>query len=670
MSETHATLAVFDNFTIPVWVFDIDNERVFWANGPALEIWNAESIEELRARDMSVDMSPPVRQSLRQYQEDFSLGRSYVLPWTLYPLDQPQTFQCHFSGYEIEPGRYALLCQALYRSGSTDGDIGHSIQAMLLTSAMVSIYDFDGRLVYANPAARATLGTGIDTLEQRFLGERDLNAIRAGIEASGEYRGELEVNTVGGTAWHEISVQLGPDANTGKQVYLFSEFDVGERRAAQEQVAYLAYHDPLTGLANRTQLVEQLNRELEHLSGSERGFALLFLDLDRFKNINDTLGHALGDRLLLQVAARVQQSVRDCDTVARLGGDEFVCILRGRDDAAAVRDTAAAILAAIARPIEVDPHELFVTASIGVGFYPGDGDSARLLMQHADVAMYRAKSEGGNTAVFFDAEMNREFEARLTLEAELREAIQLGQFMLYYQPRIDFAGQRVNAAEALLRWRHPRRGLLAAAEFIEVAEESGMLAEIDDWVLQEAARQQVCWRNEGLDIGISVNVSARQFDSENFVAKVRDALACSGCRPEDLELEITESVYMGSEPRVEGLLDELKQIGVVIAVDDFGTGYSNLAYLQNFPIDCLKIDQSFVRQTDNRNILAWIIALGQLLDVTLVAEGVETPEQAEWLDQQGCSHFQGYYFARPLTPIALSEFAVGFQPLPAIANRA
>ena len=360
----------------------------------------------------------------------------------------------------------------------------------------------------------------------------------------------------------------------------------------------------------------------------------------------------------------------DCDTVARLGGDEFVCILRGREDAAAVRDAAAAILAAIAKPVDIEPHELFVTASIGIGLYPGDGKSASRLMQHADIAMYRAKSDGGNTAVFFDADMNREFEARLTLEAELREAIQLGQFELYYQPRIDFASQRVNAAEALLRWRHPRRGLLAAGEFIEVAEESGMLAEIDDWVLQEAVCQQVSWRNEGLELGISVNVSTRQFASENFAAKVRDALACSGCRPQDLELEITESVYMGSEPSVEKLLDELKQIGVIIAVDDFGTGYSNLAYLQNFPIDCLKIDQSFVRQDDNRNILAWIIALGQLLGVNLVAEGVETPEQAEWLHQQGCSHFQGYYFARPLTPVALSEFAVGFQPLPAVANRA
>ncbi len=670
MSDTPAPLAVFDNFTIPVWVFDIDHSRVVWANAPALRAWNADSLEELRARDMSVDMSPSVRQSFRQYQEDFALGRSFVLPWTLYPLDQPQTFQCHFSGYEIEPGRFALLCQALYRSGSTDGDIGHGIQAMLLTSAMVSIYDLDGRLIYANPAARATLGAGIDTLGQRFIGERDLKAIRAGIDATGEYRGELEVNTVDGTAWHEVSVQLGPDANTGKQVYLFSEFNIHERRAAQEQVAYLAYHDSLTGLANRTQLIEQLKRELHHVAGSEQEFALLFLDLDRFKNINDTLGHALGDCLLLQVAERVRTSVMDCDTVARLGGDEFVCILRGREDAAAVRDAAAAILAAIAKPVDIEPHELFVTASIGIGLYPGDGKSASRLMQHADIAMYRAKSDGGNTAVFFDADMNREFEARLTLEAELREAIQLGQFELYYQPRIDFASQRVNAAEALLRWRHPRRGLLAAGEFIEVAEESGMLAEIDDWVLQEAVCQQVSWRNEGLELGISVNVSTRQFASENFAAKVRDALACSGCRPQDLELEITESVYMGSEPSVEKLLDELKQIGVIIAVDDFGTGYSNLAYLQNFPIDCLKIDQSFVRQDDNRNILAWIIALGQLLGVNLVAEGVETPEQAEWLHQQGCSHFQGYYFARPLTPVALSEFAVGFQPLPAVANRA
>jgi diguanylate cyclase (GGDEF)-like protein len=640
--------SLFESFTIPVWVFDVDSSGVYWANSSALSLWDAESLNELQSRDMSEDMSPSVRTRLVQYQEDFLLGKSYIEPWTLYPKGRPQTFQCHFSGIQIEQGRVALLCMNLGGAKPNDSQSLHSTQALLLTSVMISLYDNTGRLIYANPSARSMLGSGLTDLQARFVDDHHYLKLMSEVPSIGEFRVECLVNTVNGATWHELTVQFGPDAVTGKSAFLISESDISERRKAQHQVHQLAYNDTLTGLVNRANLVDQLNRELKIASRYKQTFAVLFLDLDRFKIINDTLGHDVGDELLIEVANSIVSAVYETDTVARLGGDEFVCILRDLSGAAMVAKTATKVLQQIALAKKLANRELLTTASIGMSVFPIDGDTSDILMKHADIAMYQAKANGGNTAVYFDPEMHAISEARMSLEAELRHAQKAGEFEVYYQPRVNAVSEQIIAVEALLRWNHPQRGLLNAAEFITDADEAGILIEIDIWVLQQATQQQVLWRQQGILLKVSVNLSARQFKNQELCSDIKNTLQQSGCYAQDLELEITESVYMGSDNSIINLLGGFRQAGLSLAVDDFGTGYSNLAYLKNFPIDRLKIDKIFVQDDQNHALLKWIISLGRLLDVKLVAEGVETKEQLALLRALGCDELQGYYFSKPV----------------------
>ena len=649
---------LFESFTIPVWIFDIDNSRVYWANSAALYLWDAESLSELQSRNMSEDMSPSIRTRLAQYKEDFRRGNSYIESWTLYPREQPYAFQCHMSGVQIEQSRIALLCMDLGETKQTDSESLRSTQALLLTSVMISLYDSDGTLTYANPAARSMLGTDLTHLQARFVDDHQYPKLMSQVASIGECQIECLVNTANGQAWHELTVQFGPDAVTGKSAYLISESDISERRKAQQQAHQLAYSDALTGLANRTNLTGQLNRELKLASRYNQTFAVLFLDLDRFKTINDTLGHDVGDELLIEVANSIVNSIYETDTVARLGGDEFVCILRDLSSAELAAKTASRVLQQIAVAKKLGDRELFVTSSIGISVFPIDGDTSDTLMKHADIAMYQAKAHGGNTAMYFDPEMNKISEARMSLEAELRRAQKTGEFEVYYQPKVDAHSEEIIAVEALVRWHHPERGLVNAEAFITVAEEAGILAEIDIWVLGKALRQQVQWRQQGLLLKVSVNLSAHQFKNPDLWSIIQTELHHSGCNAEDLELEITESVYMGSDQSVINLLKEFRQAGISLAVDDFGTGYSNLAYLKNFPIDCLKIDQIFVRDDQNHALLQWIASLGRLLNVRLVAEGVETKAQLEVLKTLGCDEFQGYFFYRPANASTITELMI------------
>lgn len=548
---------------------------------------------------------------------------------------------------------------ALDDSGSVDSDSLRNSQALLLISVMISLYHSNGRMIYANPAARSMLGAGQSKLSARLVDQKNYSELINAAELNGECRAECLVNTNSGQAWHELTVQYGPDAVTGGNAYLISETNIGERLAAQQQAKKLAFSDALTGLANRSNLVDQPNRELRHARRYKKTVAVLFLDLDRFKSINDSLGHDVGDELLVGVADSIVNAVYETDTVARLGGDEFICILRDLSSPSSAAKTASRVRQQISLPKVVGDRELFGTASIGVSVYPMDGDSSESLLKHADIAMYQAKAEGGNTAIYFDMEMNKVSEARMSLEAELRKAQKAGEFEVYYQPRVDVASEKITGVEALLRWNHPQRGLLDAFEFVNVADESGMLSEIDSWVLQVATRQQVSWKRQGIFLKVSINVFARRFKSQSLLSDINQALEQRGCRAQDLELEITESVYMGSEQSVLKLLDSLRQTGLSLAVDDFGTGYSNLAYLKNFPIDCLKIDQMFVRDNANHALLEWIVSLGKLLGVKLVAEGVETIEQFNLLKTLGCNGIQGYYFSPAVDADSISRLVSG-----------
>jgi diguanylate cyclase (GGDEF)-like protein/PAS domain S-box-containing protein len=429
--------------------------------------------------------------------------------------------------------------------------------------------------------------------------------------------------------------------------------DVTEVRALAEKVVHAAEHDFLTGLPNRFLLSDRLGQAIAMARRHGGLVAVLFLDLDGFKHINDSLGHPAGDKLLCSIAKRMSECIRSPDTVSRQGGDEFIALLEELFQPEDAANAARRILRAVAETHLIDGHELHVTASIGVSIYPDDGLDAETLIKNADTAMYQAKESGRQGYKFFEPEMNRRAVDRQSIEEDLRCALRRNEFTLHYQPKIDLKTGAITGAEALLRWAHPTRGSIPPLQFIPIAEDSGMILPIGAWVLREACTQARAWTDAGLPFAtIAVNVSAVQFRNENFLKDLFATLSETGMDPRSLELEVTESVLMEHPESTAPILDALRQEGVQVSVDDFGTGYSSLSYLQLFPIDALKIDQSFIRRIasspGDTTIVSAIIAMGQNLHMRVIAEGVETLEDLTFLKAHSCDEAQGYYFSRPV----------------------
>jgi diguanylate cyclase (GGDEF)-like protein len=468
-----------------------------------------------------------------------------------------------------------------------------------------------------------------------------------------EVRGALVIGVVNQQGINDELIEQARDLGNRVGVALAAH-------AREAQLVFGAHHDDLTGLPNRALLRERLQQELAHARRDGNQLALLFLDLDRFKSINDSLGHDGGDQFLRMTADRLRACVRECDTVARLGGDEFVVLLTGLQGPPQAAMLAGQVLALLAQPFQISDTECFIGASIGVSVFPADGTTAEDLLKHADTAMYRAKDSGRGRFVFFEESMNVEQRERALMEHELRLAIARNQLSVHYQPRIDLRDGRLLGSEALLRWHHPELGWVSPATFIPLAEEIGLIDEIGPWVLRHVCRQLAVWRAAGYAIGIvAVNVSGRQFKTNNLVTLVQQALDSAGLAPHTLEIEVTEGVLIQDVNSVIDVLGQLKQVGVSVALDDFGTGYSSMAYLRQLPIDVLKIDQSFVRDLvlheDARSIVQAIIAMAHALQKSVVAEGVETLAQANLLRAWGCDEAQGYYFSHPVTAGALEE---------------
>lgn len=430
--------------------------------------------------------------------------------------------------------------------------------------------------------------------------------------------------------------------------------DLEERKRVEQSVRHMAHHDALTGLPNRALFRDRLTHAMAQADRYHQILAVLFLDLDRFKAINDTLGHNVGDQLLKMAAERIRSCIRDCDTVARLGGDEFTIIV---DDIIEVQDAAVVaqkILDTLSQPFILHGHEVFISVSIGVTLYPNDDENADNLLRNADSAMYRAKEYGRNNYQFYVADMNVKARERLMLESQLRRALDRNEFMLYYQPRVDLFTGRVIGAEALLRWRHPDMGLVPPVQFIPILEETGMIIPVGEWVLQQASAQNRAWQELGLPpIRMAVNLSVRQFIQKDLAESVLAIIERAGLLPEYLELEITEDLLLENNQTNIVTLTKLRNRGVHISIDDFGTGYSSLSYLKRLPIDTLKIDQSFLRDIDNdpdnKAITSAIIAMAASLHLNVLAEGVETEEQLSFLRAQGCNEVQGFSFSQPLT---------------------
>ncbi len=428
---------------------------------------------------------------------------------------------------------------------------------------------------------------------------------------------------------------------------------LAERELIATELQYQATHDTLTGLANRTLLRDRLGQAIAYAARCRHPLWVAFLDLDRFKVINDTLGHKAGDLLLNTVADRLRELLRETDTVARIGGDEFVLILRSLDDNAMSSATLQRIMAAVAEPIEIDGRNYCLTCSIGVASYPDDGATPEILIERADIAMYRAKENGRGNVQFFTDEMNLRLLEQAHLEQALRAALTRDEFVLHYQPKVDLRSGRIVGVEALIRWNHPGLGMVSPARFISVAEESGLIGKIGHWVLRTACAQNKAWQDAGLAaVHVAVNLSPLQMADRTLVASLAGVLADTGLAPAHLELEITEGAVMADVDYSIGMLRAMKALGVTLAVDDFGTGYSSLSYLKRFPIDVLKIDQSFVRDVesdpDSAAIVQSIISLAHSLRLLAVAEGVETAAQLAYLQRSGCDLMQGYHFCRPL----------------------
>jgi diguanylate cyclase (GGDEF)-like protein/PAS domain S-box-containing protein len=545
--------------------------------------------------------------------------------------------------------------------------------ALEQTADLVMITDRDGNIEYVNPAFEKVTGFAREEVLQKKP-----NILRSGKQSDEFYR-SLWLTITAGQPYNEVFINkrkdgslyyeektITPIRNAQKEIthYVATGKDISERMRTQEQLRYMAHHDALTKLPNRTLFLDRLKHSMARARWHNRLVSVMFMDLDRFKDINDTLGHNIGDKLLVQLTQRLANSVRAGDTVARFGGDEFAILL---DDIASEKDIsrlAKKLLETLVPPFKIDNRELFITASIGVSIFPSDGEDSESLLRNADVAMYRAKEMGRNNYQFYSNEMSARVFERLTLEHSLRYALERDEFFLLYQPQVDSRNGKTIGVEALVRWQHPELGVIMPTDFVPLLEETGLIVPAGEWILRHACGQARRWHEAGLDeLFVSVNLSSRQFNNPEFTRNVQSIILDTGIDPRRLELELTESMLMRNASKTINALDTLNEMGVSIAVDDFGTGYSSLNYLRRFPIGTLKIDRSFIHDViedpDNAAITTAIIVMAQSLNLTVIAEGVEDEAQLGFLQGLDCYCIQGNLFSKPLSAEELTEKLLG-----------
>ena len=524
----------------------------------------------------------------------------------------------------------------------------------------IVITDADCRIEAVNPAFTRITGYApsetVGKLSRMMTGQgAEINQdMLAHLARDGRWHGEMRDRRKTGEwypAWLSISTVRDADRNITNYVGVFT--DNTRRKEDELRLQFLANHDSLTGLWNRNGMMLRFAEAIMHAREDGRQLALLFVDLDRFKTVNDTLGHLTGDQLLVAAAGRMRQQLTDSDVAARLGGDEFTVLVDDPPSSGAAANLAERLISSMAQPFLIDGQEMFVTASIGIACYPADGHDAATLLKNADVAMYRAKQRGRNTFQFFTSDMSTRAFEQLLLENSLRRALERSEFELHYQPQFSTADGQIAGVEALVRWRHPELGLVLPGTFITMAEQNGLIVPIGAWVMREACRQGKAWLDAGYEFGrVAVNLSAKQFSAGDLLDTIRCALDESGLPPSRLEFEITESMIMNNPPEAVMLLDRIRDMGVALSIDDFGTGYSSLVSLKQYPLDSLKIDRGFVKgipqDADDIAITEAIIAIAHKMGLKVVAEGVETVEQAEFLRAAGCSVLQGFLLGRPV----------------------
>ncbi len=540
----------------------------------------------------------------------------------------------------------------------------------ILEAAGEGIFELntDGHISFMNPAAAQLLGYSTEELQGHHISKVIINSDETSTPPAWEDTELYQTCSTGNVLRHDDALFLKADHeqlpieysatplledNNGYRGIVIVFTDITLRKTVEEQLTHLALYDHLTQLPNRHMFEKTINQSIARAKRHNRSMALMFLDLDHFKNINDTLGHDIGDLLLQGVADRLKTCIRASDTVARLGGDEFAVILDEVEHAEDASVVAEKILEVLAPPFNLNNHEVFASTSIGIATYPSCGDSAITLTKNADISMYEAKQQGRNNYRFFTSDMTAQNMHRLNLAHSLRRALERDELFLCYQPKYSVVNTEIKGMEALMRWNHPHLGLVSPTEFIPIAEETGLILALGEWVLQQACLQNKAWQDAGLlEERVAVNVSTTQLMQNELITQVKQALNKADLDPCYLELELTESSVMTNAPNCAKALIELHDLGVHISIDDFGTGYSSLSYLKTLPVDTLKIDQSFVRDVaydpDDASIVKSIIALAHNMELNVIAEGVETKQQLDFLAENGCDQIQGYYYSKPL----------------------
>ena len=575
-------------------------------------------------------------------------------------------FEVALSSFKLEEGstRLVMLVQnissrikAESRDRLTRQVFEHTAEAIMITDPKKLIVEVNrGFETITGYMRDEVVGRSADFLATDLQEEGFYEDLWRQVELAGQWQGEIWNFRKNGELypeWISISAVLDDSHQVTHYVSVFS--DITHRKQSEDRLQFMANHDTLTKLPNRALLQERIEHALRVAQRNRTQIGIFFIDLDRFKVINDTLGHHAGDMLLQETAIRLRECLRDSDTIARQGGDEFVVLLENfGDEELFLSSVARKIMAALNLPFTLLGQELFISASIGISIYPRDGTDTQTLLKNADIAMYRSKEQGKNTFQFYASESNVHSFERLALENSLRKALERKEFVLYYQPKVDLKSGMIVGAEALMRWNHPDLGMVPPSQFIPLAEETGLIVPMGDWVLHEACMQSRAWQEEGLPlINMGVNLSGGQFRSENLSHTIASALAQSGLQPEYLELEITESMIMHNPERAVTILQGFRDMGMQTSIDDFGTGYSSLGYLKRFPVTSLKIDRSFVQDIpddqDDVAITRAIIALAHSLNMAVVAEGVETQEQLQFLRSQNCEQIQGYLFSKPVS---------------------
>ena len=536
------------------------------------------------------------------------------------------------------------------------------------TSDIISMIDRNGDFLYLSPAHKSVWAHDVPDEEIRnmldWIADEDrdnfLYAIEHTFSSRKEYMVECRLNTKRDKPiWTETKLNPIIDEHDNVTCLIQVTRDITERKQSEELIHYLAYHDALTELPNRRMYVQHLGKEIMQAKRFQSNMAVLFLDLDRFKDVNDSFGHDVGDLLLIEAAKRLQSCVKPGDMVGRLGGDEFTVLisnLTGREEAAAVAEQ---IMQAMQQPFYLNGQAFNISSSIGISLFPHDGDNAEDLLKRADTALYTVKSRGRNGFDFFDPSMEAKSLERILMENELRKAIEQEHFQIYYQPKMDIKTGTLTGMEALVRWMHPELGIIPPNRFIPIAEESGMIIPLGEWILKEACKQNKRWHDQGYELKVSVNLSVRQIYQKDLLDMIKVTLEETQLEPEWLELEITESIFVKMDEATV-VLQQIREIGIQISIDDFGTGYSSFSYIKSLPVDTIKIDASFIRDVhhnqESQAIVKAIVTIADSLNMKVVAEGIELNDQVAALQENGCGHGQGYLFSRPLATADFEQF--------------